>query len=266
MSFMCRVLLPSLLAGLMTGMAGCTTPNTRAPAPQPAPVAKTSSTPANPSAWVGRWHGAHGASLDIRSQPSENGYALIFHRPSGVDVPHQAQATAGQLFYRAGPVQTALHPGTGATSPDIDQRALTYCLTTRPGNTTYCRRRDSADALALAHGAFVAVRRACEQAGPAETIVFDGQSLRHPGQARCTTRTLSQQGMIYSLQAGCIGPSASGPATANVVVTTPDTHHLALTARGRETRLYRYCATRSLPGPLQADMSAPHPPRSVERR
>ena len=254
MSFICRVLLPSLLAGLVTAMAGCTPPNMRASTPVAEPGAtNTSSTPADPAAWIGRWHSADGATLDIRAQPGDNDYALVFHRPSGVAVTHEARATAGQLFYQAGTVQTALRPATGATSADASQRALTYCLATRPGNTIYCRRRDSADALALAHGAFVAVRQECEQAGQTETLVFDGQSLRHPGQAQCATRIISQQGMIYSLQASCIGPPASGPATANVVASTPDTHHLALTARGQDTRLYRYCATRSLPGPLQAD-------------
>ena len=235
-------------------MAGCTTPNTQdAPASVAKPASNASSTSPDPAAWIGRWHGADGATLDIRAQPGETDYALVFHRPSGVDVTHEAQATTGQLFYQAGQVQTALRPATGATSADASQRALTYCLATRPGNTIYCRRRDSADALALAHGAFVAVRQECGQARQSETIVFDGQSLRHPGQAQCPTRTISQQGMIYSLQASCIGPPASGPATANVVASTPDTHHLALTARGQDTRLYRYCATRSLPGPLQAD-------------
>ena len=33
MSFICRVLLPSLLAGLVTAMAGCTPPNMRASTP-----------------------------------------------------------------------------------------------------------------------------------------------------------------------------------------------------------------------------------------
>ncbi|WP_348761120.1 hypothetical protein [uncultured Salinisphaera sp.] len=231
-------------------LAGCASPRGPQPAALTTAATGASSTPATPGAWVGRWHGADGATLDIHSTASDGGYSLVFHRPGRVDVTHDATAASGQLFYDAGTGPTALRPGTGTASADPDQRALTYCLVSAPGGHTYCRRRDTADALALDHGAFVAIRSECDTMRDEDVVFFNGTSLRHAGQAQCPTRTLGQQGMIYRLQAECIGgPGANGQA--NLTATTPDRTHLALTPRGQDTRLYRYCATGSLTQRLQ---------------
>ena len=240
---------------VLGALAGCASPGGPPPAGHSsAPAAAAaSSTPATPGAWVGRWHGADGATLDIHSTAADGGYSLVFHRAGRVDVTREATAASGQLFYEAASGRTALRTGTGSASADPDQRALTYCLVSAPGDQTWCRRRDTADALALDHGAFVAIRSACESARDEDVVFYDGRSLRHVGQAQCQTRTLGQQGMIYRLQAQCIGAPGAAAAGANLTATTPDRRHLALTPRGRDTRLYRYCATGSLPQRLQGE-------------
>ncbi|WP_147418111.1 hypothetical protein [Salinisphaera sp. Q1T1-3] len=236
--------------GISALLAGCAS----APGPAGTPArsaAGATTTAADPGAWIGRWQGTGARRLDIHSLPGDgSGYQLVFRNDQGVRVTHNATASGGRLFYEGGGQKMSLRPGTGAETAMPALQSLSQCLITVPGHTGYCRRADTADALALQHGAFVNVRQECGEAAPADVLFFDGRHLSDPAQPTCQSRVVSQQGMVFGLADSCM--PASGTANGfNVTVSTPDSTHVAVTPVGASTTLYRYCATGLLAPGLQ---------------
>lgn len=242
------------MLAMVIALVGCTTTPASRPGPVPAASrtapatsgAMASSTRADPATWVGRWQGNAAQRLDVAPADGDRLYTLIFRNDQGVRVTRQARASGGRLFYQGGAGNLSLRAGTGAETGDPSQRMLTQCLIVVPGGPGYCRRADNAGALALQHGAFVAVRQACDQATPADTLFFDGRDLVRADGPSCHSQVVSQQGMVFSLAQRC---SPSGMPSRETV-SVPDETHLALSGPDGDTRLYRYCATPSLPPAL----------------
>lgn len=251
-----RSLLLPLVCLSALWLAGCASPPQRAAVAPPT----QSTTRPDPATWIGRWHGAGAARVDVLPTAGERQYQLIFRNENGVSVAHTATAANGRLYYQRGDRNLALRPGLGAETGQPDQRLLAHCLIAVPGNAGYCRHADSADAMPLQTGAYVAIRTPCGEAAPSDALFFDGRRLLRPtSPAACRTRLVSQQGVVFSLADSC-APGASAQTGFNETVTTPGEIHLAVTPTGAATadttRLYRYCATGLLPPGLRAQ--APH--------
>ncbi|MGN8160616.1 hypothetical protein ACS8Y6_01825 [Salinisphaera sp. RV14] len=230
--------------------AGCATqapPASRGVKQKPA---KSATAPADPAQWVGRWQGPGAAALTI--MPRADGHFEINRRNrQGVSTHYQATAAGGRLYFQRLGKTLAIRPGRGSETGNPALADLSDCLLIVPGGGGYCRRADSADALPLTPGAYVAVKTACDAAQRTNTVFFTGTGIARPGQNGCRATLVSQQGMIFHLDDSCAGNTAGSGA--NETVSVPDAHHMALAANGQPVTLYRYCATGLLPPALQAE-------------
>lgn len=238
---------------LATGLAGCTSapPNTVGVSTG-APPAQTTAAADHPRDWVGRWHGPGAAALQIMPATDSSGYTLTIRSAAGITSHYHATAVDNRLIFARGEQTLAIRRGRGAETDSSALAAQSDCLIVVPGRQGYCRHGDTADALPLAHGAFVAVKTDCNAASPADTLYFDGQALSRPGQNACQAAVVGQQGVMFHLSDSCAGDDKTTGAGANETVTVPNPHHLSLHSSDRDTRLYRFCARGLLPLSLQS--------------
>ncbi|WP_353224453.1 hypothetical protein [Salinisphaera hydrothermalis] len=246
--------LASLGVALTAGMlvTGCATPPAaRTTTPTPT---KSATAPADPGEWVGRWHGPGARALTI--MPRADDHFMIERRNAqGVSTHYLATATGGRLYFQRLGKTLAIRPGRGSETGDPALAGLSDCLLVVPDGGGYCRRADSADALPLDRGAYVAVKTPCHAAQRTDTLFFTGKALARPGQNACQARLVGQRGMIFYLDDRCAGINAGGGA--NETISVPDAHHMAVAANGQSATLYRYCATGLLPPVLQAARPQP---------
>lgn len=233
-------------------LAGCATqpPHSDAAART---SAQSAIAPDNPDEWIGRWQGPGAASLTI--MPRADGHFAIDRRNAqGVSTHYQATAVDGRLYFRRLGKTLAIRPGRGSETQEPALAGLSDCLLVVPDGGGYCRRADSADALPLAHGAYVAVKSACHAAERTNTLFFTGRAIARPGQNACRARLVGQQGMVFHLEDNCAGDNPSSGA--NETISVPDARHMAVATNGQPAVLYRYCATGLLPPALQS--ARPH--------
>ncbi|WP_423821697.1 hypothetical protein V5738_15330 [Salinisphaera sp. SPP-AMP-43] len=235
---------------LAIGLAGCTSapPNTVGVSPG-APSAQTAAAAAHPRDWVGRWHGPGAAALQIMPATDSPGYTLTIRSAAGITSHYHATTVDDRLIFERGGQTLAIRSGRGAETDSSALTAQSDCLIVVPGRQGYCRHGNTADALPLAHGAFVAVKTDCNAASPSDTLYFDGQALSRPGQNACQAAVVGQQGVMFHLHDSCAADNTLQGA--NETVSVPDRHHLAVRSQTRPTKLYRYCATGLLPPSLQ---------------
>lgn len=236
----------ALAAGLI--VAGCATPPPHSSTAAQTP-AQSATAPANPGEWVGRWHGPGAAALTIMPRTDDH-FAIDRRNAQGVTTHYQATATGGRLYFQRLGKTLAIRPGRGSETGDPALAGLSDCLLVVPGGGGYCRRANSADALPLDRGAYVAVKTPCRAAQRTNTLFFTGKALARPGQNACQARLVGQQGMIFHLDDSCAGSDPGG--SGNETVSVPDARHMAVAANGQPAALYRYCATGLLPPALQA--------------
>lgn len=235
-----------LTALVLAGCAAQTPPSTTGAAQTRATAATA---PADPAEWVGRWQGPGSASLTIMPR-ADGRFAITRRSDQGVRTHYVASATGGRLYFQRLDKTLAIRPGRGNETGNPALAALNNCLLVVPNGGGYCRRADSADALPLAHGAYVEVKTDCDAAQRTDTLFFNGSAIARPGQNGCRATLVGQQGMIFHLHDSCAGSTSD---SANETVSVPDAHHMAVAANGQPAALYRYCATGLLPPALQAD-------------
>lgn len=247
MSFSRSTLGLILASGLL--MAGCATQAPQHTAGISNAGATAATAPSDPAKWVGRWQGPGAASLTILPSTDEH-YRIDRRNKQGVATHYEATAAGGRLYFKRLGRTLAIRPGHGSDTGEAKLANLSDCLLIEPDGGGYCRRANSADALPLAHGAYVNVKTRCHSAQRADTLFFTGTGITRPGQNACQAALVSQQGMIFHLHDSC---AAGGDADsrANETISVPDTHHMAVDINQQPVALYRYCATGLLPPSLQ---------------
>lgn len=206
--------------------------------------------PTDPSQWVGRWQSSGLATMTIMPS-AEGAYRVSLRNAAGVTTHYHATVSGGRLYFQRLGKTLAIHPAHGSDTDDPSLAKLRHCLRVVPGGGDYCRHTDTADALPLTRGAYVAVRTSCSAAQPADTLYFNGRAISRPGQNACQASLVGQQGMIFHLDDNCAARGAASGA--NETVSVPDDHHMAVQASDQSTTLYRYCAIGLLSPTLQAD-------------
>lgn len=239
----------SLMLASALLMAGCATQAPRHKAGISNAGAASATAPSDPPKWVGRWQGAGAASLTILPGTDER-YQIDRRNKQGVVSHYRATAAGGRLYFKRLGQTLAIRPGRGSDTGEAALANLSDCLQIEPDGVGYCRRANSADALPLAHGAYVKVKTRCPAAQRADTLFFTGRGIARPGQNACQAALVSQQGMIFHLHDSCAAGGGAG-SRANETISVPDTHHMAVATNKQPVALYRYCATGLLPPSLQ---------------
>ncbi len=175
--------------------------------------------------------------------PRADGHFEIDRRnDQGVTTHYEATATGGRLYFQRLDKTLAIRPGRGSETGDPALADLSDCLLVVPDGGGYCRRADSADALPLTPGAYVAVKTGCNAAQRTDTLFFTGAGIARPGQNACRAALVGQQGMIFHLDDSCASstPAGTGP-------TRPFPCPTPATWRSRPTASRRRCIATARP-------------------